>query len=295
MDNIITIFTPTYNRGEKLKKLKSSLQKQTDLDFKWIIIDDGSEDNTKSIVKDFIDENKLDITYYYQENHGKHVAHNRGVQMCKTELFYCVDSDDLLPNNAIQQIKQIWNECDDKKSISGIVGIKAFYDYNVVGNYFPEDVKRASLLELCSEYGKKGDTALIWRTEVLKEYPFKVFENENFLRENTAYDLIAKKYKMAVTNKIIYLCEYFEDGLSANATKLEFKNPKGAAYYRLLEAKKQKNILKRMAYYSGYVFYCNLGDDKENAIKQIGVLKYEIYNILSIFIKLRYKLRGVKI
>ena len=292
MKKTLTIFTPTFNRQEKLIDLKESLENQTDKNFIWMIVNDGSTDNTEDIVRKFQEDSCLNIEYYYQDNHGKHVAHNFGVKMCKTELFFCVDSDDLLPPDAVEKIKLLWNKRDETNDISGIVGIKAYYDNSIVGNYFPDNIMYSKLNELYEIYGKQGDTALIWRTEVIKKYPFKVFENENFLRENTAYDLIDMGYCLLVTNEILYLCEYFPDGLSFNATKLEMKNPKGASYYRLLEARKAKKIYKKIGYYSAYMFYCKLSNDLDDAKKELGFFKYYIFLMLSFLTVIRYKMRG---
>lgn len=292
----VTVFTPTYNRRNRLIRLKNSLDRQTDFDFIWLIVDDGSTDDTRQIVDGFLSSKKqYEIKYVYQKNQGKHVAHNYAASVCNTELFYCVDSDDILPSNAIHAIKEIWNGVLDKNAVSGIIGLKAYFDYNIIGNKYPNSIKRATLGELYSKYEKKGDTALIWRTDIIKQYPFKVFEGENFLRENTAYDEIDKKYKLVVVNQILYLVEYCYDGLSRNATQIELKNPKGAAFYRYNEAKKAKTWYKKLGYYAGAVFYCELAGEGIKAKKSIGTFKYFLFKMLSKIMILRYKMRGIKI
>ena len=292
--NTITVFTPTFNRKDRLMRLKKSLDDQTDLNFIWLIVDDGSCDGTSEMVRDFSDDTAYPIYYYYQENKGKHVAHNYAVQICKTELFYCVDSDDKLPSNAIKNIKKIWNSVKEKETISGIIGLKAYFNYTIIGNHYPNNVFTATLNELYSAYEKKGDAALIWRTDVIAKYPFKVFKGENFLRENTAYDLIDKKYKLVVSNEILYLVEYCDDGLSRNATEIELKNPLGAAYYRLGEARKAKKIYKKVGYYSGYVFYSELANNSQEVKRLLGK-KYFFFKILSKLVIIRYKMRGIRI
>ena len=292
--NAITVFTPTFNRKDRLMRLKKSLDEQTDLNFIWLIVDDGSYDGTKEMVCNFSDEVEYPIYYYYQENKGKHVAHNYAVQLCQTELFYCVDSDDKLPPNAIKDIKKIWNSVKEKKGISGIIGLKAYFDYTIIGNRYPNNVFSASLGELYSVYKKTGDTALIWRTDVIAKYPFKVFKGENFLRENTAYDLIDKKYKLVVSNKILYLAEYCDDGLSRNATAIELRNPLGAAYYRLGEARKTKNIYKKIGYYSGYVFYSELANNSQEVKRLLGK-KFFLFKLLSNLMIIRYRMRGIRV
>lgn len=291
----ITIFTPTYNRLSRLKRLKESLDKQTDLDFVWFIVDDGSTDGTEKMIHKFMSDSQFPIIYYFQENQGKHVAHNYAVSHCKTDLFYCVDSDDKLPIDAIEKIKSIWQNVIDKEEVSGIIGLKAYFNFELIGNKYPDDIKRAALSELYSVYGKQGDTALIWQTDVIKKFPFRVFQGEKFLRENTAYDLIDKKYKLVVTNDILYYVEYCDDGLSRNATQIELKNPLGAAYYRYGEAMKAKNVYKKIAYLSAFVFYCEIGKKGKQAKKQLGYMKYFFLKMLSNLMRIRYEMRGIKV
>lgn len=291
----ITIFTPTYNRAHTLNNLYKSLINQKCKDFIWMIVDDGSTDNTKEIVKKFKSENKIEIEYYYQNNHGKHVAHNLGVKKCKTELFFCVDSDDQLSPNAIDEILEIEKSGKISKSnICGIVGNKCLIDGSIIGTKFPE-VEYESLTELYKK-GKKGDTSLIYKTDIIKKYPFKVFENEVFLRESTAYDEIDKKYKLYVTNQIFSICEYLEDGLSKNALKIEMKNPLGAAYFRLLEAKKTEKSFAKFRNYSGYAYFMMKAKRTKECIKEIGLAKFIFLSPLILCGAIRYKylLRGTK-
>ena len=291
----ITIFTPTYNRKNRLKRLKESLDRQSDFNFTWFIVDDGSTDGTKEMVSEFLEDSMYPIQYHYQLNQGKHVAHNYAVSHCKTELFYCVDSDDKVPIDVVEKIKLIWQNVRDKEKVSGIIGLKAYFDSQIIGNKYPDDIKRASLTELYSVYGKQGDTALIWRTEVIKNYPFRIFQGEKFLRENTAYDLIDKKYKLVITNEILYYVEYCDDGLSRNATQNELKNPLGAAFYRYGEAMKAKSVYKKIAYLSAFVFYCKIGNKQKEAKKQLGSVRYLICKILSGVMFIRYRRRGIKV
>ena len=291
----ITIFTPSYNRKDRLRRLKESLDRQSDVDFTWFIVDDGSTDGTKEMVYGFLKDSMYPILYHYQQNQGKHVAHNYAVTHCQTELFYCVDSDDKLPIDAVEKIKHIWQNVTDKEKVSGIIGLKADFNSVIIGNKYPDDIKRASLSELYSVYEKQGDTALIWRKEVIKNYPFRVFQGEKFLRENTAYDLIDREYKLVVTNEILYCVEYCDDGLSRNATQIELKNPLGAAFYRYGEAMKAKSVYKKIAYLSAFVFYCKLGDKQEEAKKQLGSVRYFICEMLSGFMFIRYRRRGIKV
>ena len=176
----LTIFTPTYNREKYLKRLYTSLINQSNRNFKWIIVDDGSKDNTEYIVNEFINEKKLDIIYKKQSNSGKHIAHNKGVELTETELFFCVDSDDYLPENSVELILNTWNSRDPKKKCIGIVALRGYFDGNIMENAMPQGIKYSTLSDLYNIYGKKGETALIYKTEYLKINLFPKFENEKF-------------------------------------------------------------------------------------------------------------------
>lgn len=226
----LTIFTPTYNRANYLEKLYCSLLKQSSNEFKWIIVDDGSIDNTEEIVRKFIDEKRLCIEYYKQKNSGKHIAHNKGVELCDTELFFCVDSDDYLTEDSVEVILNIWNSRKQNKNITGIVALKGYRNNKVMKNYMPRDIQYSTLSDLYNIHGKKGETALIFKTEYLKSNMFPKFENEKFLSEEVVYNEIDKIGKLSVSNNIIYIMEYLEDGITNNYIKAWKSSPKGVIY-----------------------------------------------------------------
>ena len=289
---LITVFTPTYNRAYRLSDLYKSLVRQTCKDFIWYIIDDGSSDNTKKIVGEFISEKKIQIIYEYQENSGKHVAHNKAAAKCETELFFCVDSDDYLTDTAIEELKNAWENIsiEEKLSLSGIVASRGYKDGTIIGAEFPVGIKKERLSELYKA-GKRGDTALVFRTEVLKQYPFPVFKGEHFIREHIAYDEIDKNYKLIVLNKIIYICEYLDEGLSKNATALEMESPKGAALSRILDAKKTNSSLEKLGKLTGYLFFSFVAHDVKSAVNELGYVKFICLLPLVLLFYLRYKIK----
>lgn len=288
----ITLFTPAFNRAYRLPYLYESLIRQTCKEFIWYVIDDGSSDNTKEVVTDMINEGKIRIVYEYQNNSGKHVAHNKAVEKCETELFFCVDSDDFLTDNAVEDIKAVWNEISatEKDKLSGIVANRGYKGGTIVGTKFPAGVETETLSKLYS-LGKKGDTALIFRTAVIKQYPFPVFEGERFLREHIVYDKIDEQYKLVVLDRIIYICEYLAEGLSKNATALEMKSPKGAALARLHDAKRQTTLLNRIAKLTGFVFFSIVADEPKKAIEELGMWKFICLLPLVLLFYLRYKIK----
>jgi len=231
----ITVFTPTYNRAYILDRAYKSLINQTNKSFVWLIVDDGSTDNTESLVKEWIKEDKIEIKYYKQKNGGKQRAHNKAVELTNTELFICLDSDDYFTKDAIKILLNSWNKIKDKNKVAGIIALRGINNKNPIGTKMPQNIKFSTLSNLYKKYGFKGDTALLYRTDILKKFSFHVAEGENFIGEDYVYDQIDQKYKMFLLNKIIYICEYLDDGYTSNVRKLIKNNPKS---YMILNKQK---------------------------------------------------------
>lgn len=287
--NTLTIFTPTYNRAYTLPKLFESLEIQTNKDFIWLIVDDGSTDNTKEIVDSFKKVTTFMIHYIYKENGGKHTAHNLAVKNTNTELFYTVDSDDYLPSDTVEKIINIWNEVQSEE-LAGIIGLKAFSNGNVIGTYYPNNVKFAKLLDLYRIHGKKGDTSLIFATKVLKETTYPIFTGEKMIPDSYIYTKINQTKIMYVTNSILCYCEYLEDGLSANGTIKALKSPKGYAIDKKLMMQCEPTSKRRLMSMVGYVMYSTLSKDINNVIKDIGIIKTiaSMPLALGMYLRLRY-------
>lgn len=227
----MTIFTPTYNRGYIIGKLYESLLAQTCKDFCWMVVDDGSTDDTRSVMEGFIAEGKLDITYLYQENGGKQRAHNTGVEACETELFFCVDSDDTLVPTAVEDVLDLWGRRGGDPNIAGIIAMRGRSETEPMGTWFPEGLETTTMWDLYYKLHHKGDTALIYRTDILREYPYDVAPGEKFIAETYVYHRIDQRYQLAVLPKIIWICEYLPDGYTAHVREVTRNNPIG--YMRL--------------------------------------------------------------
>jgi len=229
----LTVFTPTYNRAFCLGQCYESLIKQTDQNFIWLIIDDGSTDNTKNLVDGWIAENKISIQYYYQKNQGMHGAHNSAYNLIETELNVCVDSDDYMPINAVHDILSFWKSSEKNENIAGLIGLDAYKKGEVIGTGFPDNLSKTTLEDLHHKYHVTGDKKLVYRTEIIKKYTrYPIFENERFVPLGTLYLLIDKDYKMLCLNKVLCIVEYLEDGSSRNIIKQYYKHPKGFRYAR---------------------------------------------------------------
>lgn len=228
----ITIFTPTYNRAYVLNRLYDSLARQTDKHFEWIIIDDGSSDNTRNLADKWISEQKIRIRYYYQKNSGKMQAHNKGTKLAEYELFCCVDSDDYLSDKAVEEILNCWRQ----KKNNGIIGLLNYkinaHGDNVSGRNLNDLAGNiCTLLDAYRKYGLNGDTMLIYRTDVIRKHHFPRFEEEKFVPELFLYDQLDQKGMLYIQGRNLYICEYLPDGYSHNIRSLNANNPRGYEAY----------------------------------------------------------------
>lgn len=249
----ITIFTPTYNRRNILKNCYKSLCNQTNKNFIWLIVDDGSKDNTEELVENWIREKKVEIKYIKQKNSGKHVAHNTAVNFCWTDIFVCVDSDDYLTEDAVEVIYENWDRVESDSQLSGIIALKSYSNGKLVGTRMPENINICPLSDLYSKHKFKGDTMLIFKTAVLKNYLFPVFLDEKFVTEAVIYDQIDQNHKMLLLDKVLYICEYLNDGYSKNLKYVHRANPNGYNYFLNQRIKFAKSIKEKYIATSYYL------------------------------------------
>jgi glycosyltransferase involved in cell wall biosynthesis len=227
----ITIFTPTYNRGYCLPKLYGSLKGQTSKEFIWLIVDDGSTDDTRLLVEKWILEKDIEIQYYYQDNQGMHGAHNTAYELIKTELNVCIDSDDYMPERAVEKILWKWNKSGNDK-VAGIIGLDSYSEGMIIGTKLPETLESSKLFDLYYKYGVEGDKKLVYRTEITKNYPYPIFYGEKYVGLAYKYYMIDKDYKLLLLNEVLCCVEYLPDGSSLNMFNQYRKNPKGFSFYR---------------------------------------------------------------
>lgn len=227
----LTIFTPTYNRAYCLENCYESLKRQTNKDFIWLIIDDGSTDNTNEVVNNWVDEGLIDIHYHFQENQGMHGAHNAAYQLITTELNVCIDSDDRMPEQAVEKIISFWNE-HGNENVSGIIGLDACTNGDIIGTRLPKNLKRSTLFDLYNKHGVQGDKKLVYRSELTKKFPYPLFEGERYVGLAYKYYLLDQHFELLLMNEEICIVEYLPDGSSNNMLKQYMNNPKGFAFYR---------------------------------------------------------------
>lgn len=231
----VSVITPSYNRANLLKNAYMSLKKQVNKNFEWIIVDDGSKDNTKTEVENFIKENDIDIKYYFKENGGKHTAVNVGVQRANGELIIILDSDDTLMFDAIDTIIKDWAIYSNQNNICGMSYNKKVMNKKIEIKEIPGGKIISNHIEFRYNKNYLNDRAEVYRTDVMKKYPFIEIEGEKFLSEAVVWNKIAYDYDTVYIDKDIYECEYLDGGLTSNSIKTRVNNPKGAiANYEIM-------------------------------------------------------------
>lgn len=231
--HLITVFTPAYNRAHTIGRTYDSLLAQDCKDFVWLIVDDGSTDNTAELVKGWQKKkNGFEIRYVYKENGGMHTAHNVAYEHIDTELNLCIDSDDKLAPGAIRKILDKWKSVKDM-GYAGIIGLDAdMATGKIIGIGFPKGMTETTLMGYYAQ-GGAGDKKLVYRTDVINQYPpYPVFSGEKYVALAYKYRLIDQKYRLSVLNDVLCEVEYQADGSSMSMYRQYIKNPKGFAFWR---------------------------------------------------------------
>lgn len=243
MKKILTVFTPAYNRAYTLHKCYESLKRQTSREFKWLVVDDGSTDNTKELVMKWKEEVDFEIKYIYKKNGGMHTAHNTAYENIDTELNVCIDSDDYLTDDAVEIIINEWKRVKNE-NLAGLGALNIFEDGKVIGTKFPENLKTAKYFDIYNKYGVKGDKKFIYRTELTRCFPYPEFEGEKYVGLDYKYKKLDEKYEVALVNKVVCIVEYMEDGSSKNMLRQYRNNPKGWCFFRLENLKIPNTSIK---------------------------------------------------
>lgn len=288
----LTVFTPTFNREYILPVLYQSLLRQTSQDFVWLIVDDGSTDNTEALVQSWINENVISIRYIYQENLGMVGAHNTAHHNINTELNVCIDSDDYMPDNAVETILRKWDENKNEK-LMGMVGLDSYKNGDIIGSMFPDKVNTATFSELLFKYHLKGDKKYVLRTDLIKKHlPYPSVPNEKFPAPSYMYLILEQKYDLLLLNEVLCIVEYLPDGNSMNKIKQIFKSPNAFALYRIARMKYPYNYIDKFKNAIHYVSNKLIGNSegllKESPAKITTVLALPFGYLLSLYLKKNY-------
>lgn len=262
----LTVFTPAYNRAYILPQLYASLQRQHFTDFEWLVVDDGSSDQTRQLISEWaMNETRFPIRYVYQPNGGKHRAVNRGLKLASGEYFMVMDSDDYLADDALVKISEWLDSISGDPYIIGITANKGTGLNETPNAFFSEPFLDKSLLEMNTfeQNGKKvlaGERAMVFRTDIHQRYPYPEFEGEKFVTEAVAYNRMARDgYKMRFYNDIIWIYEYRDDGLTKAGNSLFLKNPEGYGLW-LRERAAFLRVGSRERFLLYYSFTCEMSE-----------------------------------
>lgn len=285
----LTVFTPAYNRAHTLPRTYESLCQQKCKNFIWLIVDDGSQDNTAELVRLWqARDNGFEIRYIYKENGGMHTAHNTAYEHIDTELNTCIDSDDKLAPDAVEKILRKWDQVKDQ-GYAGIIGLDADFEGKIIGKGFPEGLTETTVVGYYAA-GGSGDKKLVYRTDIINQYPpYPVFEEEKYVSLAYKYRLIDQTYKMAVLDEVLCNVEYQPDGSSGTMWKQYLKNPKGWMFWRKVQMQYPEST-KRLII--NCIHYCSssiiAGDKrfvKESPRKVLTVLCAPLGALLAMCVK----------
>ena len=285
----ITIFTPAYNRAHTLSRTYESLCRQDCKDFIWLIVDDGSKDETTELVHEWQKkENGFEIQYIYKENGGMHTAHNVAYENIHTELNVCIDSDDRMALGAVRKIRDTWEKVRDK-GYAGLIALDADFSGNIIGKGFPDGMVATTLGGYYAA-GGAGDKKLVYRTDVINSVPpYPVFQGERYVGLVYKYTLIDQKYKLFVLDEVVCEVEYQADGSTGTMWKQYLMNPQGFAFLRKIAMQypvsKKRLIQDCIHYCSSSQIAKNKHYIQESPRKLLTVLCTPLGWILTVAIK----------
>jgi len=232
----LTVFTPTFNRAALLKRCYESMCRQTDQSFIWMVIDDGSTDDTSRVVHEWMQEpHAFSLQYFYKENGGLHTAYNEAIAHMETELCVCIDSDDFMPDDAVEKILRFW-DAHGSDAYAGIVGLDCYLNGEIVGDPLP-DQKSVNLIDLLvGRYPiHNGDRTNVVRTELYKRFaPMKVFPGEKNFNPHYMHLQISQEYDFLVMNENLRYVDYQPDGMSNSMLRQYANSPNSFAEIRKL-------------------------------------------------------------
>lgn len=273
---MITVLTPTYNRVGYLSRLFESLCKQTQTDFQWLVIDDGSTDETETWFMSLPD-TSFSKEFHKKENGGKHTALNYSHPYITEELVVIVDSDDYLIDFAIEIIEEDWKKYRDNTEICGMTYLRGIDEYKPFGDaYFPIDAEINSSINVKINGKVNVDSCEVIRTEVLKEFPFPITEEEKFIGETYLWNLAGLKYKTVFFNKIIYIGEYLEGGLTKSGRNLRIRCPYGGMYNSKTYFHKEVCFKQRIKNIWLFICYGKFAGLNYSQICEYSGLRYQI-------------------
>lgn len=293
-NTLLTVITTTYNRCKLLKECYLSLKNQTSKNFQWLIVDDGSTDDTRTVIEEIkSNENEFLIDYVYKKNGGKHTALNASHTYIKGKYVVILDSDDKLIDAAVETILKEWKKYDDNDSVGQVIFLKGYAENDPICYVENENVVVDTLTE--PRLGKTGrDCCDSYRTSLFVKHPFPEFEGEKFIGEGSAFFFIELESKGVYVNKVIYICSYREDGLTKAGKKMRIQNPLGGMYNSRVYMNKRlplKTRVKKGMLYNCYSKFAHISFAKaikENEYKLLTLATYIPGFVLYCYWKKKY-------
>lgn len=288
----LTVFTPTFNRIHLLPRLYKSLVAQTDKNFIWMIIDDGSTDSTEDLVKNWRAENVIEISYFYKKNEGMHSAHNLAYENITTLWNTCIDSDDMMPKNAVESILNHLEDIENDDDYYAVVGLDADQRGNLIGTPFPEYLKKIRFGEIYLKYKLVGDKKIVYKTAVMKKLPpYPIFEGEKLVPLDYK-SLLADQFAFVKpVNEVWCLVEYQEDGSTRNMLKQYRRHPRGFAFSRISRINYGSTFKERFKntvhLVSSILFIKDLSLLKEVHNKMLVLIAFPFGILLNIYIRIK--------
>ncbi|MBR1733752.1 MAG: glycosyltransferase family 2 protein [Alloprevotella sp.] len=249
----LTVFTPAYNRAATLPRTYESLVRQTCQDFEWLVVDDGSTDGTRELVDGWIAEGRIPIRYVWQENQGMHGAHNTAYRNINTELNICIDSDDFMPDDAVEKILRLWRERGGDR-YCGIVGLDVDMQGRIIGTPLPAGREAITLRTFYEELGGRGDKKQAYRTDLVRQFPpYPQFEGEKYFGLGWLYYQLEEAHPLLVLNEPLVVVDYQDTGSSRSMWRQWWNNPQGFAYLRRYEMLATHSWKRRLVCHAHYV------------------------------------------
>lgn len=292
----LTVFTPTYNRAHTLGRTYESLCRQTLQDFEWLVIDDGSTDGTRALVESWQHKARIPIRYIYKENGGLYTGYNTAYANINTELNVCIDSDDFMPDNAVEIIVNYWKE-NGSMEYAGITGLDFLLNGDPIGGYFPNSLKKGHLIDLKLKKLHNGDTKQVMRTDLMKKVsPLIGFPGEkNFNPAYMTYQVDDDYPSLFINENLCYVDYQATDSMSANIFRQYLNSPKSFAktriLYMTLKRRKTSDLIRNCIHYNSS---CIIARDRKWLVKSphkfLTFLTRPLGWLLTLYIKHKAKI-----
>ncbi len=238
----LTVFTPAYNRADTLVRTYESLLRQTCKDFEWIIVDDGSTDNTEEVVRPWLKDQQIPVRYIKKKNGGLFTGYNTAIEHCNTELNVCIDSDDFMPDDAVEIIIKEWRKVEDPE-IAGLIGLDYYMDGRPIGGLFPYECD-CYYRHKFNKVGHLSDSKIVCRTDLMKEiWPMPSLGEKDF-NPVWYYNTIGENKKFRLINKCLCIVDYQPDGMMAGIFRQYKNSPKSFAEMRKMTLRSKRSNIK---------------------------------------------------